>query len=227
MKVKYLVKLGLLLVILFPFRVSADDLPNEFVTCDYKEKARLNALVSNLMISADYVEQGNSVTFEVTISNFHPDIYIVDTTSNVTYYHNPNQPNPSEIKIGGYRDGQTVKYEIYSVKTVCYDNFITNKYVTLPPYNPYYKDPLCKDIPNYILCKKWAKVNYSYDEFKSQIEKYKKKQNEEVESPNENDDYLNWFISFYIKYYIYILPSIIILGVAGIIILNRQKEFRF
>ncbi len=223
MKKTYLFNILLFLIILFPFSIKAE----EIYTCDYKEKARLNAIASNITISTDYVEKNNSVEFSVIISNLHPDVYIIDTVKNVTYYYNENQSNPNEIKISGYKDGINVRYEVYSVKNICRENLLTNKYVTFPPYNKYYNDPLCKDLSNFVLCKKWVKVNYKYDEFKEQIEKHLKQKGKEKETPEEVDDYFNKFIEFYVKYYIYILPSIIILGFIGIFILDRKKEFRF
>lgn len=230
MVLKKLIKIILFLIIVFPFGIKAEEIDSydNWYTCDFREKARLISIASNLALSTDYFELNNMVEFSITISNPHPDIYIVDTIKNENYYYDPSSANPAEIKITGYKDGITVKYEIHSVDIVCMENLIMSKYVTLPPYNQYYKDPICKDIPDFSLCKKWVKVNYTYDEFIEQVEKYKAGLEEETQTPEDDyDGYFNELIEIFIKYYIYILPIIIILGIVGINILKRRKEFRF
>ena len=222
MKKCYLFSILIISFILFPSAASAEDI----YTCDYKEKARLNAIASNIVVSIDYTEKANSVEFLVTLSNLHPDVYINDSVKNEKYYYNKNSSNPEEIKLKGYKDGTTVRYEIHTVDRICRETLLISKYATLPPFNKYYKDPVCKGLSEINLCKKWVRVNYDYEEFKKQIDKYKKDRLP-IEEPTEDDDYLFNIIQFYLKYYMYILPSIAVLSVGLIIMLNREKEFRF
>ena len=92
---------------------------------------------------------------------------------------------------------------------------LATKYHTLPVYNVYYSSDLCKEIENSNLCKKWAKNNYSYDEFKELVIEYKNKKVEQ-ESNQAVDviyekTFLNYFIEFYVRYYYLLLIGIIII----------------
>lgn len=222
MKKYYLFSILLISFILFPSIANAEDM----FTCDYKEKARLNAIASNIVVSIDYIEKGNSVEFIVTLSNLHPDVYIIDNIKNTNYYYNEKSSNPNEIKLKGYKNGVTVRYEVHTVDRICRETLLLSKYAALPPFNKYYKDPVCKGLSEISLCKKWVRVNYDYEEFKKQVEKHKNNQLP-VEETKEDEDYLFDILQFYLKYYIYILPSIALFSVGLIIVLNRKKDFRF
>ncbi len=199
---------------------------NEIYTCDYKEKARLNKIAANVSFSIEYKETNKGVEFTTIITNLHPDIYIIDTSTNKKYYYNAKSANPKEIKISGYKDGVSIRYEMHMVNKICKETLLTFKYANFPPYNPFYKDPLCKDIKEFSLCRKWIKVNYNYNEFKKQVEKYKTETIVEVEKDIEKG-YLFNFVDFYLKYYMYILPVIILVSSGIIYIVNRDKEFNF
>ena len=78
----------------------------------------------------------------------------------------------SEIILDNYGAGKSIEYKIYSNLNYCRGQYISSLYVTLPSYNPYYKDELCKGLENYTLCRRWAKVDLTYDEFKKQMKDY-------------------------------------------------------
>lgn len=219
-----------LIFVLSPYRIYAKNV----LSCDYKEKARHNLIASNIDFELDYIEKADSVEFFITIYNLHPEIKIVDTYHDEVYQYNNLEDTPKEIKIGGYEDGNTVKFELYSRENICQINLLSTKHINLPSYNKYYRDSLCKGIEENTLCKKWVKNDLSYDKFKEEVRKYKstlKKKQKEKERLAKSESKLVKFIetmmNFIKENYIYILISIIILGSLLTIIIYKKQEFRF
>lgn len=206
-----------------PENATADNI----YTCDYKEKARLNAIASNITVNVDYVEAENNVKFIITLTNLHPDIYIKDTNTNIEYKYDAKSTNPNELKISGYKDDQNVKYEVYSIERLCKLDILITRYVTIPPYNKYYNDPLCKKNSNHSLCKKWLKVNYNYETFKKEIEKKESQVPIEPDEKKVEKDFLTKIIMIFINNYIYIFATIIIIGSGTIYVLYKYRKNDF
>ena len=124
------------LLALFPVSAKA-------LKCDYAEQARLRKIASNVTTSYEYVENNDKVSFNIILTNITDEIYVqdyIDKNNPKSYYFN----GTSEIKITGYEPGTNVRYVIYPTKGNCTTSYLTNKYVNLPYYNKYYKDPLCE-----------------------------------------------------------------------------------
>src|SRR5574344_2180907 len=119
------------IMMMFPICVKAS-------SCGYNEQARLRKVSTNVVPSYTYTENGDDVSFTVTLTNLNSDLYIVDNTSGIRYDYNGN----SEISISGYKPGANIRYTIYTTKTDCFDaiTYLTIKYVNLPYYNKYYKE---------------------------------------------------------------------------------------
>lgn len=213
------------IIMMFLFTIHPKTVKAQIYTCDYKEKARLTAIASNITTSVDYKEKNNKIEFIVTITNLHPDIYIKDVNNNIDYKYNKKSSNPKELVLKGYKDNQNIKYEIYSVKRLCKNDILTSKYVVTPPYNKYYNDPLCKIHSTHRLCRKWIKNNYDYKTFKKELEtkEIKAPIEEEVE---EEKDFLTKVVMFLMEYYIYISACVIII-VSGAIYVFRIKKGDF
>lgn len=212
------------LIIFIPNPIKAE----EIYTCDYKKRARHNSIASNIMFNLDYIEKNNSVEFFITITNLHPEIKIIDTINNKTYQYNSLDSTPKEVKISGYKNGTIVKFDLYSKELICQNNLLFSKYITIPPYNKYYKDPICDDFKEYSLCKKWVKNNLTYEDFKIQVLKYKTKVEEEKKKQEELNKKNNVIIDFLKNNYIYILSTVIVVGVVSILFIKKKnKDFRF
>ena len=202
------------LLILFPMSGKA-------LSCNYAEQARLRKIASNITTSYEYVENEDGVNFNITLTNVTDEIYIHDNNTNNDYYYNGS----NEIVINGYKDGANVKYSIYPTKSDCTYSYLTNKYVNLPNYNRYYKDPLC-DGKKYSICSKWQKVTLSYDEFVKTINEYDKKNDEGNDQPSEEKDSLFDIISkFIFDYYIFIIAGGITVYVLFSFILRKKDDF--
>ena len=154
------------LFILFPVSCKA-------LNCSYAEQAKLRKVASSVTTSYDYIEENDNVTFNVTLTNITDEIYIHDSIKNIDYRFNGS----SELVIDGYEPGTNVRYLIYPTKDGCTTSYLASKYVNLPYYNKYYKDPLCEG-KSYSICSKWQKVTLSYDEFTKKINEYDKKNND-------------------------------------------------
>lgn len=184
--------------------------------CENTEKIKLAALAKNISVTYDYVEENNQVFFQIIFSNLQPGLKIKDVTNNREFYY-----NGSELVLGRYQPNTISRFDVYS--TTC-DSRLYSHYVTLPGYNPYYSDPVCKDM-NISLCQKWVTINYDYNTFVNEVNKYKQTNTVEIE-PEQQEvlgiyDYIFKFLS---EYYYIIFPIIIIGGITGIVILRKKDN---
>ena len=210
----------LTLLVLFPVSSKALD-------CSYAEQARLRNIASNVTTSYEYVENGDDVSFNVILTNITNEMYIQDyldrnNENNKNYYYN----GTNEIKITGYTPGTNVRYLIYPTKGNCTSSYLANKYVNLPYYNKYYKDPLC-DGKTYSICNKWAKVNYTYDEFVKKINELDKKDEIQKEEIKEEKSIFDIISKFIFDYYIFIIAGGVVIVVITSIIKKKKSRFNF
>ena len=212
-------------VILFVFSLLMV-MPIVNAQCDYREKSRLQGLASNLDFTYNYKETDNginsNVDFSITIANTNPELYIVDQTNIGVYYYN----NQNEITINNYKPGSTIQFIVYGNTVDCKGVELINNYITLPSYNRFYKDSVCENVSGYKLCKRWTKVDLSYDEFVKKVEEYKEKiKAEEIPSVQVKLDLIEKIIVFLSKYSFYLFGGIIILCSGLIFYLSHKDDF--
>ena len=195
--------------------------------CDYEEKSRLQTLASNLNFTYNYTkikEENNfsKVGFNITIANMQSELYVVEQTNQKIFYYN----NQKEIVISNYNPGSTIEFIVYANTNSCLGERLITNYVTLPPYNQFYKDPICDGVVGYQLCNRWAYVSMSYDEFVENVKSYKEKMNQGNILPEEPDeDLIEKIIAFLSKYSFYLFGGIIIICSGLIIYLKRKDDF--
>lgn len=188
--------------------------------CDFSEIARMKSFINNINISYDYIMNEYPI-FSITLNNIQPDVYFIDNATDREYRY--QDTNYGEITIGGYTEGTSGKYKFYSANSMCYGVNLGSKYYKIPSYNPYYNDPLCDGL-NIKLCDKWVSINYTKDEFESLINEYKNRETNSISNDTEyNESLADKIVNFYVKYYIYILLSVII-SCTIIIIVTRKKD---
>ena len=203
----------ILLIILFPIKTNA-------LVCSNQDMVKLKSMAQNITTNYDYKEENNNVTFNITFSNLSPDLYLVDVTNKKNYYY-----NNTEMTYNGYKSGESYKFKVYSTNSLCDTSVLYTVYVTLPYFNSYYNNELCKGIEEYELCQKWSSVNISYNEFKNKVDKYKEvieEENNENNTDNEVKGIFDYIRDFYISYYYIILPLIILISI--IYIYNKNKK---
>lgn len=210
----------ILILLIIPISVKASE-------CDYQDMARYQKLASNINFSYDFVESNNTVSFNITVSNMHNDLYIVDeTTGNV---FSSATVGSSETVLYNYQPGNDYKFSIIPYDIYCFEEVVMSRYVNLPAYNPYYNDPVCQGNEQYKLCQKWFKMDYSYENFVKNVNNYKENlNNEENIEETENmhtDDFLNKIIVGFLDNYVIILVTIIAICTIGISIISKKDKF--
>lgn len=224
---RYLIFLSIMLLLsLIPNKVLAANLCENKVLSDYR------SLASNINITYTYKVENGKPLFDVIISNIYDDIYIVDTIKNKTYTYK-NFTSETEIVLKGYSDGQTIKYQIYTSATGCYGQLLATRYVTFPKYNEYSTDAVCKGAEEYSLCQRWGTISGTYEDFVSNVNKYKESKNKvkyEEPKPVKAKTLMELIFSFVGKYYVFLVAGVIIIILIVAAIRNvslRKNQFDF
>lgn len=188
--------------------------------CSYSELANLKSISSNINYYYDYEMVDNKPIFKITINNIYKDFILEDNTNNKKYYPN-KKDNMTTFAIDGFKDGGSYKFTIYTDLLYCEDKIVYIFYVNIPHYNPFYNDSLCLEnyVPNY--CSKWSNTGLTYDKFVKEMTKEKEKKELILKRQSEKD---NKWLNFYLEYYKFILPTIIIMGIGIIYSINKSDE---
>ena len=184
--------------------------------CDYIARGNEKKIASNVTFAYDYV-MGEEVTFNITVNNLFENLQLRDPNGKI-------YTGEEEIVITGFKEGQTVRFEIISPNDECGNELLYTKYIVLPNYNRYYNDPVCKNT-NFSLCQKWVKNNYTYEEFVRLVNDYKKTSSSEVDEKKEEPTYQN-IIAFFIEYW-YIYTLLILLLIYIIYKIREEKKIGF
>jgi len=194
------------------------------IFCDYSELTRIRKQASQVNIMSEYKEVDDEVLFTITIYNLRPNQYVIDTITNKRYDYGYNKEKESEIVIDNIKKSGMYKFEVYSIENTCNEKALNTLYVTLPTYNKYYKDKLCKGIESYKLCQKWFGTEITYERFKEEINNYKNsiKPNEEIDEEKE-ETIFDYLINIYINTYYIILPLFIIILLMPIYSIYKKK----
>lgn len=178
--------------------------------CSYSDIARLKKIAANVNASYEYVEKNSQVTFQITLNNLNSELYFIDLSNNLKYDF-----TKEEITLKNYNSGQTIRYSFYASDRECSDEPLYTLRVTLPKYNEYYTDEICKGIENYSLCQKWSSHNLTYTKFLEKVNEYKKTlivSEDPIEEIKPSEiTFLQLMINFLVDYYIYIAVLIIVL----------------
>lgn len=193
--------------------------PSVYADCSNREISRLKKIASNVNISYEPIETDSGVTYDVIFLNMTNELIIRDTTARVSYPYKDN-----EMVLTGYKPNTNYKFKILP-SNGC-DVALVVKYVNLPAYNAYYKDPLCNGIEEYSLCQKWNNSNVSYESFISQVTKYRQSLNSSNNNPEDivSPTIIDIIFNFLANYYYIICLAIIIILVPIIIILKRRER---
>lgn len=183
--------------------------------CDYITVGNQKKLAANVAFSYDYV-MGDEVTFNVTVNNLFEGLTLIDPNGK-TYTN-------EEFVISGFKEGQTLKFEIHTSSNNCGNSLLFTKYIVLPSYNKYYSDPICKKT-DFSLCKKWVKNNYQYEEFVKLVNDYNKKEKKSEEEEKKSTQE-NRIVAFFLEYW-YIYSLLILLLIYIIYKIKEEKQIGF
>lgn len=214
-----------IIIVVFSCLLFSDVKALSYGGCEYSEISKLRNFVSNINITYDYHIEGNTAYFDITINNLVPGIYFVDSVNNKKYTYDDSIDG--ELIISGNKQTNG-NYKFFSAKQECYGTKLGDKYYNLPSYNIYYNEPICKQNPNFSLCQKWMKVNFSYSELNQKLQEYNSSKND-LNNNNISIFYkksmLDKVIEFYIKYYYIIFILIIVICIIAITISRRKNRF--
>ncbi len=170
-----------------------------FAICPYDYESKYKKMATNVNYDLSYVEENDQAIFQVRFSNVTKELIIADLSTGKEYFPNNGEVIISNLKSGtqynflikssnNVENGEKIIYIMVDGKKVpgytigndqnCSGLTLQKIYITTPSYNKYYNDPLCEGLQEYQICKKWNKNNYTYDEFKSEVEKIKNPEKE-------------------------------------------------
>ena len=132
-----------------------------------------------------------------------------------------------EIVIENVKPGKYLKFLVYGNIDNCREEKVTTIYVTLPSFNKYYTDELCRNIPDYSLCNKWANIKMTHEKFTQKVQAYLDSlivSSENTASENQ-ESVFEIIIAFLAKYSLIIFGSIIIICAGLIFYLVRKDDF--
>ena len=224
---KYL--LGLVLLLLPKPAYAAD------YECDYVEQARLKNIAGNYTYSLNESEVDEVILVDVTITNLHPDIYLYDEDKDVEYHYDTNSDNPSELTIKGLEPGTPKRIYAYPESGNCYipyktedTSLLLTKYIQIPFYNEFHSDERCDKYQNQTVCLKWLSASLSEEVFENAMKELESNVGTETETVSEQvKSIFEEIKDFFLKYYMFVLPVIIIGALAGIIIYRRRNTYDF
>lgn len=203
-----------LVLFLIPLKISA--------YCDYDSYNLALKKAGHVNIMTSYEIKENEALFTIKIYNLSSGQTIIDDTTGKQYTF--ANAVDGAITISNIKTPKTYKFNVYSEENTCNIDPLSTLYAEVPAYNKYYSDNVCKGIENYKLCQRWSTINMTYDEFKQNIQEYK---NSLIKTDEQTDKYksiFDYILEFYIQYYYYILPGIIILSVASILIIKKREN---
>lgn len=202
----------LLCFVLFPFTVHG-------AMCGDVDRIKHAELANNITYYFDAIEQDGVVKFQVNFYNVDG-LKIVDARTSKQYTSNP-------LAIGNLSANTSYRFLVQATTGGCSGTTIETIYVTTPGYNPYYKDDICKGIESFTLCQRWNQVSLTYDDFISEVTKYKSSSNQEQENPvnKEVKGIYDYIIEFFTNYYYIVLPILIVGGIVLIFWLRKREEF--
>jgi len=213
------------LSLVFKINVNALD-----TACTQAEQLRLRQVASLTSFKYDLVDYGYAIFFDVTISGFTSDMYAIVPDENYKFSY---VEGTNTSKAVDFIPGETYKLEFYATAaTKCPGVKIITKYLQIPPYNYYSENPICDGHEDYILCQKYTNLYKSIkseEDFVARVQQYIDSLEDDSSKDNQKDDdkqisFLESTILFLGKYYMYIFIPIIVVGTAGIIVIQRQKR---
>lgn len=197
--------------------------------CSKEQTSRYEKLANQIQATYEYKEVNDEIVFDITFHNVNNDFYIVDyyNLDHLKTYEN----NGSGVIIAdNYLPGNKYRFSILNKKKSCDTKIISEIFVTLPNYNKFYKDDICKDIGEFELCKKWVNNGgISYEHFLKSAKEYKEEKNEIPEELNNKieENLFDKIRNFIAAYYVYIIITILILAIIIVYCVHRKRSKKY
>lgn len=191
--------------------------------CSTDEVIRLKSLASKISITYDYTEKNDYISFSATFHNVHKDLKLIDVT-NKEYSSNEEF---SDVKIDNLNFSGTYYVNIVSKLQNCKNELMLKKYYTIPYYNSYSSDELCKGNETKTVCQKWTNTSsITYEQFKKALEE-KKDTDTKTSEDDQKSTKPSIITELFVKYYYILFGGIIVISLTLIIVINKKNSFDF
>ncbi len=208
-------KILFIFICLFSFPIIS------FADCDKTILGNYRKLATNVNVTYEIT---GTPEFVITMTNLHKNMIVYDGNK---IYTSANFPNG----VFSYKTTKSGRYNYTIYVKSCGE--IGNKSITLPSYNAYYKDELCKGLENYSICQRWSGYTATRTKFESDIKKIKNQQNldrkEEEPTTKLEKRWYEQITGIFVKYWwAIIILMLLIIGIYYTIrAKNKKNEFNF
>lgn len=220
----------LVMIVVYPYKVHAEECSQTELN---KLKAYANATEIKYYYTKEYIQYEGKIEdldvhnlFNISINNLSNNIFAMLNNTNTVYAYNDLLEVQNTITKGPFLGGTKYVFNFYSnINDACNAKLLITKSITLPSFNHYSLDPLCKGIENYRLCNMWNVSNITMEEFVKKVTEYKNSlkdddSNQNLLPQNKWDVMMDWLINNYNI----ILISIIVIGISIIVIIKINEK---
>lgn len=247
MKKNRILILILVLFMTFVGHVKAE----EDRTCNAISLNELRTLAANLKINYvegaetnEYLDGSSGEMFPsiepllyIKIHNMNSRLYITYEVSGNNLVNNPSDNKILTLEDVGpdgsitLRHTQINEMATYTFKVAsdsygCGNKTLRTVRLTLPKFNYYSKLSVCKDIPEYYLCKPFVNFNPDNNEdFTNKVNEYKAKMEEQKQNDDEDDgNPISDVVSSVSKYKYLVVGIVVAVGVVITILVLKRKR---
>ena len=205
-----------------------------FALCDKRVLTDYRNLASNIKTTTSYQLINGKPKFSVTLYNLYEGMYIVDETDpeRPKKYTASSFDTSTELTLTGFTENQRLIFKVYIQTNSCSNEPLTTKYVTLPNYNEFSEDPICKGLEGFTLCQRWASTSVTQEQFLERVKEYRSKKTVKLTSHPEEQElsFKDRLVRFVGQYYIYLVAGVIILILILAVLQSvfaKKNEFDF
>lgn len=239
----------IIVIVLLYVCFTAFTSPVAALNCPYDKLSKLKLIANNIQYDYSYIEQGETISFNIRFTNMRPDIIIYSISENKNYYYNGN----SDFTITGLKSDNTYAFiikpsdglsgkNVYYIKEVVNGQTVIKQYtsnlpyecsntdllgfsIKTPYYNKYYNSDICKKYTENKNCYKWYKHNMNYETLEKKIITEESKKQINNEEQNKNKEIL--IIDIIMKNLPFIIGGGLLFGISIIYLIKNKNSSKF
>jgi hypothetical protein len=214
---KILLIVGLLVVLVYPFKVDAKMCTMDAYTI--AEKDAYGVIITHELVIEEYWDYAY---YNLTISNMTKNIQVVYEGDIYTYGMDEAHPDSIVVDVPASID-TTAVFEVFPIDgSDCMGHRVHKIEHKVPYYNVYIGTDECAAYPNFPLCAKNYRGDATVEEFLTELENYKKT-GVKPDKPAEKDDrnVFEKIADIYMDYKMITIPLTII-GASCIVVLAKR-----
>ena len=195
--------------------------------CTSSELQRLRELANNVSFTYEYKKEEyleedtytvKTAYYSVTAHNLSDELTVRLKNDNSLVF---TKEKPT---LNNFLNGSLVQIELVAyTKNLCSGRVIVTKNVELPYWNKYSEREECNLYPEFKYCSEFGRYNITDEEFLSELEKYKGKDEKEPDT-NLEENSLTKFFGDYGLYFLGGLGGVIVIAFLIVFILKKRKK---